>query len=157
ELGKNSHLPGFNSTWTQWTRTDLNPSGQQLYDTEVIYDSQGIPATQRVLKFTSSGEPADKITYRLPSPEEHVLDGIPPTNGSAMAAFPPGWNGDASQADFLYLYSRNVAPQNIQLQLSDSRGRTVSVQSQAATNPSTVMYWPSEWGRVQWTPNEVLP
>jgi len=157
-LFRNPHLPACTNVWTAWTSAELDPQGEVLYESEVIFDAQGQPSATVTHKVNSLGRPALKVAYLLPVPGEESWQTKAAVQGPNQVSFSLAGPRDFSPCDFLAFYLEAGAGVEPSLELKDALGHTVRV---VATNApglkDALLFWPVGNGQAQWLPNSVIP
>jgi len=158
QLRSNPYLPDEFSGWTAWTTHELTATGQEIFQTEELYDVRGQRSVRRSVKQTFQGEIAIKLAYQLPSPTSAEWVSLGLTNGVGSVTLQDNRSGVRPETAFLYLFVRSPQPAVPTLRFTDRRGRQVRVGGTSnGSVPGSLAFWPMSAAFTLWLPNEVDP
>ncbi|MCI0747799.1 MAG: hypothetical protein L0Y58_20520 [Verrucomicrobia subdivision 3 bacterium] len=157
-LETNAFLPGRANVWTEWTATEFDRSGQELFRAEHIYDSRGRLSLSKTIKQNGSGDPAIKLVYDVGLPSETELREQRVTIGSNALTLTFAGTNDCSNADFIYWYGIGDAATPIFWTINDAAGRRVRLTNgEPDLRAGVIAIWPARSGHTLWLPDAVAP
>jgi hypothetical protein len=154
-LATNIYMPDRPQVWTAWTADELGPAGEELFQSELIYDASGRLVISKTIK-RAAGGPAVKITYDIGPAAQGELGQRMSTNGNVV--LPPVTAHGARDIEFVYWYAFTSNRTGLSWSIRDTSGTTIHLTNgEPDFRRGTVAFWPVGSGHTLWLPDPVKP
>ncbi|MFM1944295.1 MAG: hypothetical protein RI897_3277 [Verrucomicrobiota bacterium] len=150
----NPYLPGLQNLWTTWTSTELDPDGQPIHNSKVIYDARGqLRLTQTRKQSTTPSQTGIRTAYVLADESLHLQPAHAP-GSELLATSPVNWE----DSDFICWQVTTPTITNLHLTLTDAQGQQLNVRhSPSRPQNGDLAFWIPNPAQQLWLPNSDEP